>query len=288
MSGEDVPTQSLNFKAEFFCGLGAAFINISCTFPIYKVMFRQQLQGVSVYMALRQMKMEGARNLYRGFLPPLLQKTTSLSIMFGSYRQFQLHLDEAFPAVPVSCNHAAAAMLAGTLEMTLLPFERIQVLLQSRAFHNRFRNTLHAARALRAYGVREYYRGASVVFCRNGPSNVLFFLGREALNDATPHLSHVSSHVVKDLVCGAFLGAVISTLFFPLNVVKAYMQSTLGGRHVGVWPTFNVIWQERGHRLTELFRGVHLNYTRSLMSWAIINASYEQLMRLLTCHSGGS
>ena len=230
MSGEDVPTQSLSFKAEFLCGWGAAFVNISCTFPINKVMFRQQLQGVSVYMALRQMKMEGARNLYGGFLPPLLQKTTSLSIMFGSYCQFQLHLDEAFPAVPVSCSHAAAAMLAGTLEMTLLPFERIQVFLQHRAFHNRFCNTLHAARALRAYGIREYYCRASVVFC----SNVLFFLGRETLNDATPHPSHVSSRVVKDLVCGAFLGAVISTLFFPLNVVKAYMQSTLGGQHVGV------------------------------------------------------
>jgi hypothetical protein len=32
---------------EFVCGWGAAFINITATFPINKAIFRQQLHGIS-------------------------------------------------------------------------------------------------------------------------------------------------------------------------------------------------------------------------------------------------
>lgn len=62
---------------EFVCGYGAAFINICITFPINKVMFRQMAYGIRTNSALLQMKKEGISHLYRGLLPPLLQKTLS-------------------------------------------------------------------------------------------------------------------------------------------------------------------------------------------------------------------
>ncbi|XP_070208200.1 mitochondrial nicotinamide adenine dinucleotide transporter SLC25A51-like [Littorina saxatilis] len=267
-----------DIEEEFICGWGAAFINITSTFPINKAIFRQQLQGVSVYVALKQLKHEGLRYLYRGLLPPLLQKTTSLSIMFGSYHKFQLELDKTFPAVPRPVNHAAAGMMAGTLEMTLSPFERIQTLLQDERYQKRFNNSFHTARELWAFGIREYYRGGTIIFMRNGPSNVFFFLGREFLNEQIPKLENASSRFVKDFLCGACLGALISTGFFPLNVVKTRMQSRLGGPFHGVVFTFHEVWAER-KSMSNLFRGFHLNYTRSFLSWGIINATYELLMR---------
>ncbi|VDH98547.1 Hypothetical predicted protein [Mytilus galloprovincialis] len=51
---------------EFICGWGAAFVNIGFTFPINKVMFRQQLHGVRVCKAVGQLQKEGMRHLYRG------------------------------------------------------------------------------------------------------------------------------------------------------------------------------------------------------------------------------
>lgn len=43
------------------------------------------LHGVKIDMAFGQLRSEGIRYLYRGLLPPLAQKTLSLSVMFGVY-----------------------------------------------------------------------------------------------------------------------------------------------------------------------------------------------------------
>lgn len=53
-------------NAHFYCGAGASLINISITFPVNKVMFRQQLYGIRTTHALHQLKSEGIIKLYRG------------------------------------------------------------------------------------------------------------------------------------------------------------------------------------------------------------------------------
>jgi hypothetical protein len=158
---------------EFVCGWGAAVINIGITFPLNKAMFRQQLHGVPLKVAVKQLQREGMRNLYRGILPPLLQKTTCLSIMFGMYEQFSQILKTNAPGLPVMTNQILAANLAGCTEALLTPFERVQTLLQDRKHQKRFKNTLHAFRELHHFGFREYYRGFVPILLRNGPSNAL-------------------------------------------------------------------------------------------------------------------
>ena len=63
-------------------------VNVLVTFPINKVMFRQQLQGSTSAEAVAAMRREGGRNLYRGLGPPLMQKAVSTSLMFGIYSRF--------------------------------------------------------------------------------------------------------------------------------------------------------------------------------------------------------
>ncbi|PKK16992.1 solute carrier family 25, member 51 [Columba livia] len=72
----------------YVCGYCAAFTNIAVTFPIQKVLFRQQLYGLKTKDAVHQLQKDGMRNLYRGILPPLMQKTTTLALMFGLYEDF--------------------------------------------------------------------------------------------------------------------------------------------------------------------------------------------------------
>ena len=86
--------------------------------------------------------------------------------------------------------------------------------------------------------------------------------------------------VLRDFVSGAVLGATISTVFFPINVAKSVMQAQLGGKFPGVVETIRRVKQERGG-WRGVFRGVHINYTRSLVSWGIINSTYEILGDLL-------
>ena len=189
-------------SGEFYCGFGAAFINICVTFPMNKAIFRQQLHNISSLTAFQQLSKDGFRHLYRGLLPPLMQKTSSVAIMFGGYNNCQDWLKTMFPSLNVQVNHTLAALIAGTLEATLAPFERVQTLMQTAAFHDKFSNTVSAFRGLHSYGLKEYYRGFTIIVLRNGPSNVIFFLGREHLQAIGP----------QDLVGGQEVTLIISVI----------------------------------------------------------------------------
>lgn len=266
-------------RPEFICGWGAAFVNISVTFPINKVMFRQQLYGVRTLKAIGQLRREGMAHIYRGLLPPLLQKTTSMSLMFGLYYEFQRQFNYFYPTLNAPITKTSAAMMAGTVEAILTPFERVQVLMQDRKFHKHYNNSVHAFKELRQqHGVKELYRGLTAILLRNGPSNVLFFLGRDYFLDSYADTDSPSQKVVLDFISGALLGAFISTVFYPLNVVKVRMQSQVGVPFSQLVSTFRIILIER-NSFKKIFRGVHINYTRALISWGIVNATYEFLMQ---------
>ena len=120
-------------------------------------MFRQQLHGISAWEAFSQLKAEGFLHLYRGILPPLLQKSASTALMFGSFEQYKRLLTEN--QVSNTSSMVMAAFFAGCTEAALTPFERVQTLMLDHKYEGRFRNTPHAFSSLRQYGLREYYRG---------------------------------------------------------------------------------------------------------------------------------
>lgn len=173
-----------------------------------------------------------------------------------------------------------AAFLSGATEAILCPFERVQVILQTKKYHNNYRNTAHAFRELRVnHGIKEFYRGLIPVLLRNGFSNILFFLGREKFRETFPEGDNAYRNMSIDFVSGAFLGAFISTVFFPVNVVKTRMQSQIGGEFITFRAAFWEVFEQRNRSWKMMFRGVHINYTRSLLSWGIVNASYEVLKK---------
>ncbi|XP_065175243.1 mitochondrial nicotinamide adenine dinucleotide transporter SLC25A51-like [Sycon ciliatum] len=273
------------FLHEASCGASAAMVNISVTYPLNKVIFRQQIHALPFRRAFWQVHAEGGWKLYRGVLPPMMQKSASMSLMFGLYAQYRETLQRKGPAwiqKPFMLS-ASAAFLAGTTEAILTPFERVQTLLQHHKYHGQLRNTAHAFCHLRTYGFREYYRGVVPILCRNGPSNILFFSLRDPISkDVGRLMGNHDSNValgIQNFISGAVLGAGLSTLFFPLNVVKNKMQCRLGGTFFSLPAAAMYVFQERGWRL--LYRGVHVNFTRSLLSWGITNMSYECFRSIL-------
>ena len=263
---------------EFVHGAFSAFVNILVTFPINKVMFRQQAEGLSVRQAIASVQGEGLGQLYRGVGPPLLQRSLSMSLMFGLYDWYY----KALRRWGVVTSHwpcsVAAALAAGSTEALLTPLERVQTLLQHRRFTERFDNTWDTAVKLRPLGIREYYRGVSAILLRNGPSNALFFTLREPVRDLLPNTGSPTWNVARDFFSGALLGASLSTAFFPLNVAKTMMQSQLGGTHPNIATVLRRVVAERGS-VGLLYRGVHVNFSRSLLSWGIINSAYEFCQR---------
>jgi len=257
---------------EFLAGYMAGSVNIVTTFPINKTMFRQQLHGISALEAVNQLKREGMFALYRGILPPLLQKSVSYSLMFGCYHEYRRTLQDGF-GMDKNTSVFLSAMLAGCTEALLTPFERIQTLMLDAKYGKQFKNTPHAFQSLRVFGVREYYRGLSAILMRNGPSNVIFFSCRDKLKALVPEQPKLG--LLADFVSGACLGALISTLVYPINTTKTHMQKTCGDEFKSFRTVFMLLYKERG--LWGMFKGVHVNYTRSFLSWGITNVSYEYL-----------
>ncbi|KAG6948361.1 hypothetical protein JG688_00015131 [Phytophthora aleatoria] len=232
---------------EFFCGGSAAAINIVVTFPPNKVMFRQQLFGLNTWQAFENVRSEGWLMLYRGVKPPLVQAMVSKSIMFGLYNFYDELLLESF-GERRGLNLVAAG-LAGTSEAVLAPFERAQTLLQTPKFNREIAGAYDA-----------------MVHINKGPVRDLFPRGETA-----------AATMTNDFICGAMLGAVISTFTFPINVARTRMQSVYGQPFIGPWEALQLTYKERGHSVRRLYRGVQMNFFRSLMSWGIINSTYEKL-----------
>ena len=266
---------------EFVCGWGASCVNVVLTFPINKVQFRQQLHGITAGAATRQLRKEGLVALYRGLLPPFLQKSANLAIMFGMYDNFTRLFEHSLPHAPVDFISAVAAMLSGTTESILTPFERVQTVLQDRAYMKKFPNSVSVFKALHEFGVGEYYRGMMPILVRNSFSNAMFFLSRKRLKALFPETESGVIDSLEDFASGGILGATISTIFYPLNVVKTKMQVKIGGEYQSMRTVFWQLYRERNSSVRSLCRGADINVVRCLISWGIINATYELLEKWL-------
>lgn len=67
----------------------------------------KMLHGVEIKSAVQELRQEGFAFLYRGILPPLAQKTISLSLMFGVYDGTKR------PLVQLGMNEYLAKIIAG-------------------------------------------------------------------------------------------------------------------------------------------------------------------------------
>ena len=266
---------------EYICGACGSSVNIFMTFPLNKIMFRQQMDGIRIGRAVKQLTKEGARNVYRGVLPPFLQKTITVSLMFGVYSQNMSYLNSHFPSLPFITAHCLSAAGAGLAEAVLVPLERAQCILQSREYNAKLLNTKHTLIYLRGHGIKECYRGLKAVLIRNSCSNILFLGLREPLMKSLPTPSTQIAESRNAFISGAGLGMALSTIFFPLNVVKNRLMTQVGTPYYGIRETFVTIFEERNHNWKKMFRGVHINYTRAFISWGIINTTYEFLKKLL-------
>ncbi|XP_013107152.1 mitochondrial nicotinamide adenine dinucleotide transporter SLC25A51 [Stomoxys calcitrans] len=267
---------------EFACGCGAAFVNIGITYPIYKMIFRQILHDVPITSAFSQLRHEGLMFLYRGMFPPLAQKTISLSIMFGVFDGTRRYLVDDYYMNPYKAK-IIAGIAAGTVETVLLPFERVQTLLAHSKYHEHFANTQHAFKyVLEHHGFKELYRGIVPVLWRNGPSNALFFILREEASTHLPQRTSASTKAAQEFMSGAIIGASVSTLFYPLNVIKVAMQSDMGHASESMLQSLMKIYRERGNSIAHFYRGCGFNTARSFVSWGVMNAAYENLKKLMS------
>jgi hypothetical protein len=96
------------------------------------------LHGVKIQDAFNQLHSEGLTFLYRGIGPPLLQKTLSLSVMFGVYDGVKRPAIEYYNINEYTAK-CVAGIVSGTFEAVLMPFERVQTILADAAYHDKYK-----------------------------------------------------------------------------------------------------------------------------------------------------
>jgi len=287
ISVERLKTKVKNNYHEFVAGYCAAGTTILVLYPLNKAIFRQIINGISAKDAYKQLKSEGVSMLYRGLFPPLLQRSVSYSVLFGTQHQYYIlirdSLEKLIERKHFIDNHSlidpiiqgSAGYLAGTTEALLTPFERIQAILQTPKYHDSYKNTFHIFKELRQrYGFRELYRGFVIISLRNSVSNVLWFSLRNPLKKSLPEPTHKAQDVLFNFLSGGILGAFISTVFYPFNFVKSHMQSGIGGPFPGVIRSFKELYA-KNPGVVNFYRGAHGNFVRAMLSWGITNSSYE-------------
>lgn len=219
--------------------------------------------------------------------------------MFTSFDLYKRWADNKFPNAPIFANLITASLLTGATEAVFTPLERVQMLLQDRKYHKNYKNTVDALRKLRQFGIPEYYRGLTCVFVRNGPSNILFFGLKDEIREYLPGYklqidpsnhtsdrkhgqpSHLSPQKVMlyNFLSGAILGMFISTLFYPLSVVRTRIQTRAPGTEfLTIVKAFGQVYVERDRQFTKLFRGCLINIMRQFVSWGMINCSHEFML----------
>ena len=226
--------------------------NITLTFPVHKIVLRQQVHGHVLHKVLSLLRVEGLGLLYRGMLPPLLQQGMSKALMFGAYDKSLVYAKallgrEGGEGGKDTLAVCLAALVSGTAEVAFMPFERVQTLLQLPEYHGHFRNTGHAFRLIYLeYGAREFYRGISAILLRNGPSNALFFGLRHHVMDFRPENCGPLELSAYNFAYGALLGATCSTIFYPLNVIKSNMMKRCGGKFISIAEALRACLDQRG------------------------------------------
>lgn len=86
---------------------------------------------------------------------------------------------------------------------------------------------------------------------------------------------------MQEFLSGALIGTIISSLFYPLNVVKVAMQSTMGTPRQSISRTLAHVYNERGRSVANVYRGVTVNCSRAFLSWGIMNTGYEHIKKML-------
>ncbi|XP_044754148.1 mitochondrial nicotinamide adenine dinucleotide transporter SLC25A51-like [Coccinella septempunctata] len=266
-------------EKEFICGWAAAATNIILTYPIQKISALQVINHENITLASKHI-VNGwhIRWIYRGILPPLCQKSLSISCMFGFYNNLFNYLTRK------NVKHARflSGLASGTMESTIMPFERMQSILINKKFNKKYKNMLDVMINLnREYGFKEYYRGFSLIFFRNVLGNICFFtLKHESDYYISESLESPFFQNVFRFIHGGIIGAFLSTIFYPLTVLKLELQKEVGTKHFSPLKAFKDVYSNE-KKLRHFYRGGFMNGARSFLSWGIINSSYEIYSKLL-------
>lgn len=187
----------------------------------------------------------GFRGLYRGLVSPLTSVIIEKSILFGSYDLLKQHLGNGFSA-------GVAAGLMTTL--TVVPFERIKVLVQLNHNNNSSGSFKMLKYVIKNDGMMSLYRGWTPTLFREVPGYGLYFTTYETIKR---YKNYQPLHGYEAFLTGSMCGSIAWLFIYPSDPVKTMMQKD----NVGLLSAISKIYTTNG--IKGFYRG---------FSWGIMRA----------------
>ncbi|XP_003970536.1 solute carrier family 25 member 53 [Takifugu rubripes] len=260
----------------YFHGGTSGTLTTLLVFPVYKTINRQQIHNSTIRQAVAQLKMEGLPKLYRGVVPPLLQRTLNSTVLFGVHETFLQKLTlssrAAFPSHTMS---ALAGLATGVVEAVFFtPIERVQNLLQNSQNDMKLPTLRRVLFELNNQKLASgYYRAFVPMMVRNTLGSALYFGMKGPIYDAVQ--AQGLPPVVASFTSGTLASWPITFLVYPISTLVANMQKRLEGEGSGVRACWRVLWEDRQRSVLQLYRGGSLTVLRSCISWGVTTALYD-------------
>lgn len=249
-------------------------------FPVYKTIFRQQIQNTPVRQAVGQLYKEGPVKLYRGVVPPLLMRTLNGTLLFGFQDTLLRHLSlSAHNAIFTAALPALAGCGAGIAEAVVFtPFERVQNVLQNSKNDRHLPSLRSVLIRLKEQRISQgYYRAFLPITVRNALGSSLYFGLKGPVSAIVA--GHGLSPMASSFVSGTMTSMAISLTLYPMSVLVANMQARVGGESKGVMACWRAMWKSRNHSVVLLYRGGTLVILRSCITWGITTAIYDRQVK---------
>lgn len=259
-------------SVELFSLLSASSAAVVVTFPIHKIVFRQTINQLSFQAAFRQLRIEGACYLYRGMLPMLINQSIATGSMYWVENTEILSENGSSRARFQDRRALPTAVVTTLVDGLCTPLKRVEVILEDGRFNNTYNSMMHVFRSLRPLGTRELYRGTSASLIHTFGTTYIFFALKDGVRDVllpVPKKSSLKTNLIRNFIGGAFLGALLAVLMFPVKVTRVRMQNrAIGGRLVPLAEAWRGVWRDR----TNTLKGLRANTVRAAIVWGSMSA----------------
>ncbi|XP_076034323.1 replication in mitochondria 2 isoform X2 [Oratosquilla oratoria] len=253
----------------------------------------QQPNAVSILHCLRYIiHVEGPRALWRGLGPNLVGVAPSRAIYFCSYSQMKKFLNNGItPDTPLV--HVLSASWAGFTACTLtnpIWFVKTRLQLDQARTGQHLTAFQCIRRVYSEHGFFAFYKGITASYYGISETVIHFVIYEaikaklQARRQANPE-NRSYRDFLEFMLAGATSKTVASSICYPHEVARTRLREE-GSKYRGFWQTLSVVLKEEGW--AGLYRGLGTQLIRQIPNTAIMMATYEGVVYLLTRYYGES
>ncbi|XP_055601291.1 mitochondrial carrier protein Rim2-like isoform X1 [Uranotaenia lowii] len=251
------------------------------------------VQSISIWQCLKHIvQTEGSRALFKGLGPNIVGVAPSRAIYFCAYSKAKNALNTVgFIQANSPIVHIMSASCAGFVSASLTnPIWFVKTRLQLDYNSNGAKMTVSECirRIYETQGLRGFYKGITASYFGISET-VIHFVIYEALKKKlnelrqahSPSDDKTSRDFMEFMAAGATSKTIASIVAYPHEVARTRLREE-GNKYRSFWQTIFTVWKEEGR--AGLYRGLGTQLVRQIPNTAIMMATYEAVVYVLTHH----